>query len=210
MQHLTKTDAGRAEIRARSLPLSRAARNLLFIIDADHDTDYWLKMVRGSEPADLQALIDSGLVAPAQVRSARAGSAGTSAGAGGTPSKPAPMDSRHDFRASDVPSTQPPSSRPADSAPASDFDADAPRMPLEQALMRVAFRELYDRLTHEAKPRLGLINGYRAILAIERATDIDALRAVAVQFIEQVRQAKGAQAAQESAQYLVDGRHKAR
>jgi hypothetical protein len=30
----SKTDAGRAEIRARTLPLSRTARNLLLVLDA--------------------------------------------------------------------------------------------------------------------------------------------------------------------------------
>jgi hypothetical protein len=59
-----KTDAGRTEIRNRALPLSRPARNLLLIIDASRTATEWLGLVQGCGPAELQALIDAGLVAP--------------------------------------------------------------------------------------------------------------------------------------------------
>lgn len=59
----TKTDLGRQELRARSLPLSRTARNLLFVIDAARPAAEWLGMVQGATPDDLQTLQDAGLIA---------------------------------------------------------------------------------------------------------------------------------------------------
>ncbi len=59
-----KTDAGRAEIRARALPLSRAARNLLLVIDASKSAGEWLGLVAGVGPEDLASLVAQGLIAP--------------------------------------------------------------------------------------------------------------------------------------------------
>lgn len=58
-----KTDAGRAEIRQRALPLSRPARNLLLIIDAGRSAGDWLALVKGCGPDELQALLGAGLIA---------------------------------------------------------------------------------------------------------------------------------------------------
>lgn len=60
----SKTDAGRAEIRARALPLSRAARNLLLVLDASKPAGEWLRLVTGATQADLEALRQQGLIAP--------------------------------------------------------------------------------------------------------------------------------------------------
>lgn len=60
----TKTDLGRQELRGRSLPLSRTARNLLFVIDAARPANEWLGMVQGATPDDLQTLWGAGLIAP--------------------------------------------------------------------------------------------------------------------------------------------------
>ena len=60
----SKTDAGRAEIRSRGLSLSRTARNLLLVIDASKSAQDWLRLVAGATEADLQVLIQHGLVAP--------------------------------------------------------------------------------------------------------------------------------------------------
>lgn len=67
MLHLAfaKTEAGRAEIRARALPLSRAARNLLLVIDASKPAGDWLGLVAGVGPDDLASLVAQGLLAPA-------------------------------------------------------------------------------------------------------------------------------------------------
>jgi hypothetical protein len=59
---LGKTEAGRREITARALPLSRSARNLLLIIDASRSVGQWLALVRGCGPDELQQLLEAGLV----------------------------------------------------------------------------------------------------------------------------------------------------
>lgn len=59
-----KTEAGRAEIKARSLPaLSRSGRNLLLMIDATRTAREWLAMVQGAAAADLALLLSGGLIA---------------------------------------------------------------------------------------------------------------------------------------------------
>lgn len=65
-----KTEAGRAEIRNRALPLSRPARNLLLIIDPGRSAAEWLALVQGCGPDALQALHDAGLLAPQLAKSA--------------------------------------------------------------------------------------------------------------------------------------------
>lgn len=60
----SKTDAGRAEIRARGLPLSRTARNLLLVLDASKPAGQWLSLVAGATQADLDTLLQHGLIAP--------------------------------------------------------------------------------------------------------------------------------------------------
>ena len=57
-----KTEAGRAEIQARALLLSRAARTLLVIMDASRPAMDWLGMVHGSTQADLDKLLEYGLI----------------------------------------------------------------------------------------------------------------------------------------------------
>ncbi|MFT7722119.1 MAG: hypothetical protein QM788_04735 [Roseateles sp.] len=59
-----KTDAGRAEIRAHALPLSRTARNLLHVLDASRPPGEWLRLVAGVTEADLRTLLQHGLIAP--------------------------------------------------------------------------------------------------------------------------------------------------
>ncbi len=60
----TKTELGRQELRARSLPLSRTARNLLFVIDAARPATEWLTLVQGATAEDLQMLQEAALIAP--------------------------------------------------------------------------------------------------------------------------------------------------
>jgi hypothetical protein len=57
-----KTVAGRAEIRERSLALSRTARNLLLIIEPSQPAHHWLNMLLGANEGDLVALLQSGLI----------------------------------------------------------------------------------------------------------------------------------------------------
>ena len=60
-----RTEAGKAEIRAHSIKLSRPARNLLMVIDASCSGDAWIGKVNGSSQADLDVLIAARLIAPA-------------------------------------------------------------------------------------------------------------------------------------------------
>ena len=59
-----RTEAGKAEIRAHSIKLSRPARNLLMVIDASCSGDAWIGKVNGSTAADLDVLIAAKLIAP--------------------------------------------------------------------------------------------------------------------------------------------------
>ncbi len=148
VQRLAKTDAGRAEIRNRALPLSRPARNLLLIIDNSRTGEEWLAMVQGCTVVDLRALLAAGLVAP-----------------------------------------------PSSAAPA--------RLSLAQALDNKSYQVLYDRITAEARPKLGLIKGYRMILDVERCNGPAEIRVLALRFVELVREADGTAAALALAQALV-------
>ncbi|MDO9286824.1 MAG: hypothetical protein Q7U26_18185 [Aquabacterium sp.] len=162
-----KTEAGRAEIRQRALPLSRAARNLLLIIDPSRTGEGWLAMVQGCVAAELQSLIDAGLVVVQ----------------GGAPGGVEPA-------------------RPEAAAVAGAASA-APRMSLAQALETKSYQVLYDRITAEARPRLGLIKGYRLILEVERCGGAAEIRALAQRFVEQVRDADGDGAGVALAQVLL-------
>lgn len=67
---LSKTDAGHQEIRARTLALSRSARTLLVLADGARDAGQLLAMVKGASAADVQSLLDAGLLAEAARRRA--------------------------------------------------------------------------------------------------------------------------------------------
>lgn len=71
----SKTEAGRAEIRGRALPLSRHARNLLLIIDGSRPAVEWLGLVHGATETDLQVLVEHGLIEGAAAPGAAAGAA---------------------------------------------------------------------------------------------------------------------------------------
>ena len=58
----SKTETGRAEIRARVHALTRTARNLLLIIDPSRDGSAWVTLVQGATGADLETLVDAGLI----------------------------------------------------------------------------------------------------------------------------------------------------
>jgi hypothetical protein len=71
-----KTDAGRAEIKARALPLSRTARNLLLIIDGSRPLSEWLGLVHGATEADVEGLLAQGLIEPVAAPAAQASARG--------------------------------------------------------------------------------------------------------------------------------------
>jgi hypothetical protein len=79
----------------------------------------------------------------------------------------------------------------------------APRMSLAQALEARSYRALYDRITAEARPRLGLIRGYKLVLEVERCAGPVEIRQLALRFVEQVRLTQGDTAALALAQTLL-------
>ena len=74
-QSYQKTDAGRAEMKVRQLVNARATRNLLLVIDASKSARQWLGLVQGSTEADVQQLLDLGLIRAAGAAPAAAPSA---------------------------------------------------------------------------------------------------------------------------------------
>lgn len=94
-ERYTKTEPGRAEIRARVHALTRTARNLLLIIDASREGQEWVSLVQGATAADLQTLVDAGLVEPlggGAVAAAGVAAAPAAIAATARPSAPAPLD----------------------------------------------------------------------------------------------------------------------
>jgi hypothetical protein len=67
--------------------------------------------------------------------------------------------------------------------------------PMAMIFEAMEYKDLYDLLTKEAKARLGMLKSYRVILDVERCANVDELRAVALRFIDQVRDAQGEGAA---------------
>jgi len=180
----SRTEAGRAEIRAHAVALTRAGRNLLMVIDASCSGAQWLAKVHGSTPADLQQLVEAGLVA---------------ARAAGVPSKAAPpAPVRPVAKAQALPP-----------APATPVAAPAPTAPepadLAAALEGWSYDKLYSLLTQEAKERFGLIKGYRLVLEIERCANVGELRVVAQRFVEHLRSSHGEDVAARFRQHLITG-----
>ena len=176
---LGKTEAGRREITERKLPLSRAARNLLLIIDPQRSAGAYLALVKGCSPLELQQLVANGLV-------------GRVVDQTGDPSA-VPL--------SELPAA--PTSTPVPArAPAA--PPSLAHMSLAEALQGQGYKVLYDRLTAEARAQLGLFKGYRLILDIEKCSGPEQIRSLALQFVAQVRQAKGDAAANALAQRLAD------
>lgn len=193
---LNKTEAGRAEIRARRLDLPRPARNLLLIVDATRAAGDWLAMVQGAGEADLARLLDEGLV-----QAATAGATGAAAGpvasaATAAPSAaPAPAIAAAPASTPSASASTPPAGRPNGEAAGQPLAEPAGRPMVAPVAETASFRALYDYLTAQARPRLGLLKGYRTVLDIERAPDVQALRRCAEAFLEAVREAQGDAAA---------------
>jgi len=79
-----RTEAGRAEVKAHAVQMSRPARNLLMVIDGSVPARDWVSRVNGSGEADLALLLDNGLIAPvAAVQAARTMAAVPQAKSGG-------------------------------------------------------------------------------------------------------------------------------
>lgn len=57
-----KSDAGHQEIKDKTRKLSRTTRNLLLIVDDTRPIATWMQLVQGATAADLQTLVDEGLM----------------------------------------------------------------------------------------------------------------------------------------------------
>ena len=163
----TKTETGRAEIRARVHALTRTARNLLLIIDPSRDGANWVSMVQGASAADLQTLVDAGLVSLL-----------------GGPSV-----------APSVPPAEPEPSATSSAAPSTGPGA------LEASSL--SYSDLYDLLPSLAKQHLGLMKGYRFVLAIEKADGLAGLQLVARDLLAEIERAKGAAVARSARRALL-------
>lgn len=62
---------------------------------------------------------------------------------------------------------------------------------------RLDYQALYALLNGQATKLLGLVKGYRFALDVEKCAGLPELQALALDFVERVEQAKGAQAAQD-------------
>ncbi len=99
-----------------------------------------------------------------------------------------------------APAASPAGSPPAAAPPAADEAAD-----LTRVLQGLSYRQLYDRLTVEARPRLGLIKGYRMVLDIEKCSGAEEIRMLALRFVDELRAAQGDAAAREFCRSLGAG-----
>ena len=179
----TKTDVGRAEIRARVHALTRTARNLLLIIDASRDGAEWVHLVQGASVADLQTLLDAGLVAAVGAAPAACPVAAPGAAA---PAQPIPAPGA----AAQVKGAQP-TPAGATAATATAIAAPAPSATSPATAPALTYSDLYDLLPSLAKQHLGLIKGYRFVLAIERAEGLPGLQKLARELVGEVESSKG-------------------
>ena len=76
---------------------------------------------------------------------------------------------------------------------------------LTRVLESLSYRQLYDRLTVEARPRLGLIKGYRMVLDIEKCSGAEEIRKLALRFVDELRAAQGDAAVREFCRILGAG-----
>ncbi|NRF66336.1 hypothetical protein HLB44_05000 [Aquincola sp. S2] len=93
--------------------------------------------------------------------------------------------------------------RAASAVPAPPADALSSGPALAELLATMNYRDLYDEMTSQARPLLGLVAGYRVVLDIEKCNGTDELRVLANRFIEMVRKEKGAEAAEAFCRGLV-------
>ena len=63
-----KTSAGAAEMRLRAQSITRAARDLLFVIDGSRTVAAWAALIHGTTDADIKHLVETGLIANTQAK----------------------------------------------------------------------------------------------------------------------------------------------
>ena len=168
----TKTDAGRHEIQARALVKERARRNLLLLVDGTKSDAMLLANLAGIGPDDFKALEAMGLIAP------------VGEGRPSMPSSSAPPMAAATERVE--PARAGPITQPHPSA--------ALGTPLDYSAFTAALTQLIS--TH-----LGL-RGFVLTLAVERASTIEDLQAVAQRTLDQIRERRGEAAAVAARQTL--------
>ena len=70
------------------------------------------------------------------------------------------------------------------------------RLGLARVLQSLSYQQLYDLITSQARPRLGLIKGYKMVLEVERCNGPEEIRALAARFVDLVREVQGEPEAQ--------------
>ena len=68
---------------------------------------------------------------------------------------------------------------------------------LNDAVAALSYDQLYGLLTSQARDRLGLIKGFKMILEVEKCAGLPALQALAVRFVDMVRDVQGDGAARQ-------------
>ena len=68
---------------------------------------------------------------------------------------------------------------------------------LAAVLETLSYRQLYDLITSQARPRLGLIKGYKMVLEVERCSGPANIRVLTQRFIAMVRDVQGESGAQD-------------
>jgi hypothetical protein len=140
-QRFTKTDAGRAEIKSRTRKITRTARNLLLILDAARPGTDWVNLIHGATPADLDLLLEQGLI---------------------------------EILKSGAPEA-----------------AHTPAKTMAEAINSLSYDQLYGLLTSQARDRLGLFKGLKTVLEVEKCSGLAELQALAMRFVDMVREAQG-------------------
>jgi len=160
-------------MQARTHPLSRPVRNLLLVINDSRTIDEWLAGVNGVVGTDVALLKELGLIAQVGVTTAPTAK----------PSRP------NDMREGGAKPAAAPS-RPAP-APTTADDQSADWQRTQQAIHAAGYSALYDALNSVSKAKLGLVKGYRFALEVEKCSGPEEIRALALKFVEQLRNDHG-------------------
>jgi hypothetical protein len=76
-------------------------------------------------------------------------------------------------------------------------DARGSASSLGEAVAALSYDQLYGLLTSQARDRLGLIKGFKMVLQVEKCAGLPELQALAVRFVDMVRDAQGDGAARQ-------------
>jgi hypothetical protein len=220
-KHYTKTAAGHAEIQQKAQPLSRAARNLLLLINESHTAEHWLTQIRGVTEPDLEHLLTLGLIAstdgPASARAVHKPPPSAAPAPNAVPPHEAhaPLSSA----AASAPSAVKPAAVEAPAAPEEDSGDTVPSAfadddgedsaaavwrDLQAAIRSAEYAPLYEALTRHAKSQLGLVKGYKFTLQVEQCADVAALKELARQFSSTLRNERGMAAVEKFRSSLMD------